>query len=118
MSEDLTLPIIAAGVLLWYLVCALRQWRTDRHTIEPKPTLLWREARVGGWSDWYELTGVDPATDYDGVLSAVRATATPGATAVQFATVVKPAGAPEYTLRVLFMSAVQEPHEPVLAVAH
>jgi hypothetical protein len=34
MSEDLTLPIIAVGVLLWYLVCALRQWRTS-------PSWLW-----------------------------------------------------------------------------
>ncbi|KAA0083357.1 hypothetical protein CIW52_13125 [Mycolicibacterium sp. P9-64] len=118
MSEDVTLPILAAGVLLWYLVCALRQWRTEKRAIEPEPTLLWREAGVGGWSDWYELTGVDPATDYDGVLSAVRATATPGATAVQFATVIQPAGAPAYTHRVLFMSAVREPRESALAVMH
>ena len=117
MSEDLTLPIIAAGVLLWYLVCAVRQWRTERRAIEPEPTVLWREARVGGWSDWYELTDVTPSADYDGVLSTVRANATPGATAVQFATVVQPADAPAYTLRVLFMSEVRERHETVLAVA-
>jgi hypothetical protein len=116
MSEDLALPIIAAGVLLWYLVCALRQWRTDP-SIEPEPTVVWREAGVGGWSDWYELTDVGPSTGYDGVLSTVRANAHPGATAVQFATVVQPAGAPAYTLRVLFMSAVQEAREPILAVA-
>jgi hypothetical protein len=116
MSEDLTLPIIAAGVLLWYLVCALRQRRTERPSIEPKPTLVWREARVGGWSDWYELTDVSPSADYDGALSAVRANAGPDATAVQFATVVQPAGAPAYTLRVLFLSAVQQRHETVLAV--
>ena len=116
MSEDLTLPIIAAGVLLWYLVCALRQWRTEA-SIEPEPTVVWREAGVGGWSDWYELTAVDPSADYDGVLSTVRANANPGATAVQFATVVQPAGAPAYTLRVLFMSAVREAREPILAVA-
>jgi hypothetical protein len=115
MSDDLTLPIIAAGVLLWYLVCALRQWRTER-SIEPEPTVVWREAGVGGWSDWYELTDVDPSADYDGVLSAVRANANPGGTAVQFAAVVKPAGAPAYTLRVLFMSAVQQQHENILAV--
>jgi hypothetical protein len=35
---------------------------------------------------------------------------------VQFATVVQPADAPAYTLRVLFMSAVQQRHETVLAV--
>jgi hypothetical protein len=116
MSEDLTLPIIAAGVLLWYLVCALRQWRTERRSIEPEPTVLWREARVGGWSDWYELTEVDASTDYDGVLSAVQATASPAATAVQFATVVQPSDAPAYTLRVLFMSAVREPRETTSAV--
>jgi len=115
MSEDLTLPIIAVGVLLWYLVCALRQWRTER-SIEPEPTVVWREAGVGGWSDWYELTDVDPSADYDGVLSAVRADASPDATAVQFATVVQPADAPAYTLRVLFLSAVQQRHETVLAV--
>ena len=117
MSEDLTLPIVAAGVLLWWLVCALRQWRTERRSIEPEPTVVWREAGVGGWSDWYELTDADPSTDYDGVLSAVRANANPGATAVQFATVVQPVGAPAYTLRVLFMSAVREAREPILAVA-
>jgi hypothetical protein len=115
MSEDLTLPIIAAGVLLWYLVCALRQWRTERKT-EPEPTVVWREAGVGGWSDWYELTDVSPSADYDGALAAVRANASPDATAVQFATVVQPADAPAYTLRVLFMSAVQQRHETVLAV--
>jgi len=115
MSEDLTLPIIAVGVLLWCLVCALRQWRTERW-IEPEPTVVWREAGVGGWSDWYELTDVDPSADYDGVLSAVRVNANPGATAVQFAAVVQPAGAPAYTLRVLFMSAVREAYEPILAV--
>lgn len=116
MSEDLTLPILAAGVLLWYLVVALRQWRAERLTIEPQPMLVWREARTDGWSDWNELTDVDPSTDYDGVLSAVRAAATPGATAVQFATIVHPAGAPAYTLRVLFLSAVREPRDTVLAM--
>jgi hypothetical protein len=115
MSEDLALPITAAGVLLWYLVCALRQRRTER-SIEPEPTVVWREAGVGGWSDWYELTDVDPSTHYDGLLSAVRANANPGATAVQFAAVVQPAGAPAYTLRVLFLSAVREAQEPILAV--
>ncbi|MCW2557105.1 MAG: hypothetical protein JWP55_1069 [Mycobacterium sp.] len=118
MSEDLTLPIIAAGVLLWYLLCAVRQWRAERRSIEPEPTVQWREARVGGWSEWYELTDVDPSTDYDGILSAVRAAAAAAATAVQFATVVQPADAPAYTLRVLFMSAVRERHETTRAMAN
>jgi hypothetical protein len=117
MSEELTLPIIAAGVLLWYLVCALRQWRTERRSIEPEPAVVWREAGVGGWSDWHELADADPSDDYDRVLAAVRANANPGATAVQFATVVQAPGAPAYTLRVLFLSAVREAREPILAVA-
>ena len=114
MPDELTLPLIAAGMLLWYLVCALRQRRTERSNV---PVLVWREARVGGWSDWHELTALAPSADYTSVLSAVRASATPDATAVQFASVVQPADAPDYTLRVLFMSAVREPREPVLAMA-
>jgi hypothetical protein len=106
MPEELTLPAIAAVLLLWYLVVSVRQWHTDRSA---RPTLLWREARFSGWSDWQELTTVAPSADYSTVLSAVRAEAAPDATAVQFATVVHPADAPAYTLRVLFMSAVREP---------
>jgi hypothetical protein len=113
MPEELTLPIIAAAILLWYLVCALRQGRTERSN---EPTLVWREARVGGWSEWHELTAIGPPADYTSVLSAVRANASPAATAVQFASVVQPADAPDYTLRVLFMSAVREPRDPVLAM--
>jgi hypothetical protein len=108
MSEELTLPIIAAVVLLWYLVCALRQGQTERST---EPTLVWREATVHGWSKWRALSAVAPSADYTTVLSAVRVNATPDATAVQFATVVHPADAPDYTLRVLFMSAVREPRD-------
>ena len=113
MSDELTLPIIAAVVLLWYLVCALRQGRTERST---EPTLVWREATIHGWSEWRALNAVAPSADYTTVLSAVRVNATPDATAVQFATVVQPADAPAYTLRVLFLSAVQQRHETVLAV--
>lgn len=106
MREELTLPLIAVAVLFWCLVCALRQWRTERSA---EPTLVWREATAGGWSQWHQLTGVAPSADYATVLAAVRAHAREGATAVQFATVVHPADAPDYTLRVLFMSAVREP---------
>jgi len=113
MPEELTLPIIAAAILLWYLVCALRQRRTERSN---EPTLVWREARVSGWSEWHELTAIGPTADYTSVLSAVRASASPDATAVQFASVVQPADAPDYTLRVLFMSTVREPRDPVLAM--
>jgi hypothetical protein len=35
---------------------------------------------------------------------------------VQFASVVQPADAPDFTLRVLFMSAVREPRDPVVAM--
>jgi hypothetical protein len=72
MPEELTLPIIAVAVLLWYLVCALRQCRTERSN---EPTLVWREARVSGWSEWHELTAIGPTADYTSVLSAVRASA-------------------------------------------
>jgi hypothetical protein len=84
----------------------VRQWNTDRAAV---PTLLWREAGYSGWSDWHELTTVAPSADYSTVLSAVRANAAPDATAVQFASVVRPSDAPAYTQRVLFMSAVREP---------
>jgi hypothetical protein len=106
MSEELALPMFAAVALLWYLVSALRQWRIERST---EPTLVWREATVSGWSGWRDLTAVVPSADYAGVLAAVRSNASPDATAVQFATVAHPSDAPDYTLRVLFMSAVCEP---------
>lgn len=105
MSEELTLPLIAAAALFWYLLCALCQWRTERSA---EPMLLWREATAAGWSAWHELNAVAPSADYATVLDAVRARVTEGATAVQFASVVQPADAPDYTLRVLFMSAVRE----------
>jgi hypothetical protein len=105
MPEDLMLPMIAAAVLFWYLVCALRQWRTERPA---EPRLLWREATVSGWSQWHELTDVAPSAEYAGVLETVRVNASADATAVQFASVVQPVDAPDFTLRVLFMSAVRE----------
>jgi hypothetical protein len=114
MPDELTLPVIAAAVLLWYLICALRQWRGERPA---EPMLVWREATVGGWSEWHQLTAVAPSADYTGVLAAVRAKASPDATAVQFANVVRPADAPDFTLRVLFMSAVWEPSDRALAGA-
>jgi hypothetical protein len=106
MFEDLGLPLIAAAVLLWYLVCALWQ----RHDEKPaEPMFVWREATATGWSEWRDLIAVPASTDYTGVLAAVRAHASRHATAVQFASVVHPADAPDYTLRVLFVSAVREP---------
>jgi hypothetical protein len=106
MLEELTLPVIAAAVLLWCLVCAVRQWRTAPSA---EPTLIWREKGVGGWSEWRELKTLAPSAEYATVLTAVRTNASPAATAVQFASVVHPAGAPDYTLRVLYVSAAREP---------
>jgi len=106
MSEDLALPMIAAVFLLWYLARALYQWRTEGSA---EPTLVWREATVRGWSEWREVPGVAASADYSTVLAAVRANASPDATAVQYATAAHPSDAPDYTLRVLFMSAVREP---------
>jgi hypothetical protein len=105
MPDELYLPLIAAAVLLWYLVSALRQQRIGRST---GPTLVWREATAAGWSEWRDLVGVAPSTDYAGVVAAVRAQAGPHATAVQFASIVHPVDAPDYTVRVLFVSAVWE----------
>jgi hypothetical protein len=106
MPDELYLPLIAATVLLWYLVCALRQRHDERSA---DPMFVWREATATGWSEWCDLTAVPTSTDYTGVLAAVRAHASRHATAVQFASVVHPADAPDYTLRVLFVSAVREP---------
>jgi hypothetical protein len=106
MSEDLALPMIAAVFLLWYLARALHQWRTERSA---EPTLVWREATIRGWSEWRELSEVAPSADYSTGLAAVRSNASTDATAVQYATVAHPSDAPDYTLRVLFMSAVREP---------
>jgi len=115
MLDDLYLPMIAIGVLFCGLVCALTQLRTER---TDKPRLLWREARPDGWSDWTELEGVSSAADYAAVLSGVRNAAHDDAIAVQFAFVVRPCGAPEYTLRTLFISDVREPgHDRVRAIS-
>ena len=48
MPDELYLPLIAAAVLLWYLVSALRQQRTGRSA---GPRLIWREATAAGWSE-------------------------------------------------------------------
>jgi hypothetical protein len=106
MPEELRWPAVAAAVLLWYLVCALRQLRSEKALL---PIVVWRDATEHGWSEWIELNGV-PATDgYDAMLAAVRDRADASATAVQFAIVVQPDDAPDYTLRVTFMSSVREP---------
>jgi hypothetical protein len=116
MLDDLYLPVIAIVVLCCCLVCALSQLRSDQ---SHGPTLLWRQASDDGWSDWTALTGVSSAADYAGVLEAVRDAAGDDAIAVQFAFVVQPPGAPEYTLRVLFISDVREPdHDHILSTHH
>jgi hypothetical protein len=101
MPEEMRLPAIAAAILMWGLVCALRQTRARRST---GPRLIWRQAGPSGWSDWLALKDIPASADYSFVLGAVRARAAGDATAVQFASVAHPADAPDYTLRVLFMS--------------
>jgi hypothetical protein len=106
MAEDLYLPVIAVAALAWCLWLALCQRQTDRsHT----PVLVWREASDAGFSEWKDLDGVPSTAEYSDVLAAVRRAAHPGVSAVQFASVVRPPDAPDYTLRVLFMSGVREP---------
>ena len=48
MLEDLYLPVLAAVVLLWYLVCAVRQLRSEKPS---SPKVVWREATALGWSE-------------------------------------------------------------------
>lgn len=98
--------MVAVAALSWCLWLALCQRRSDRSY---SPTLVWREASYAGWSEWVDLEDVSPSAEYSDVLAAVREKAHPGVTAVQFASVVRPRGAPDYTLRVLFMSGVREP---------
>lgn len=105
MPDDIHLPLLAAAVLIWYLVCALRQLRSERGE---EPRVVWREATLRGWSTWADLPTMPTSGGYDEMLAAVREHATATATAVQFAVVAHPAGAPDYTLRVLFLSAVRE----------
>lgn len=105
MSGELHLPLLAAAVLIWYLVCALRQTREEA---PGGPTVVWREATAHGWSDWDDLADVHASASYDVMLAAVRIRASFEATAVQFAVVARPADAPDFTLRVLFMSEVRE----------
>src|SRR6476469_6105441 len=106
MPEELRWPLVAAAVLLWYLVCALWQLGSEN---SPLPIVVWREATEHGWSEWIELDGVSATGGYDVMLAAVRDRADATATAVQFAIVVQPDDAPDYTLRVTFMSSVREP---------
>jgi hypothetical protein len=105
VPDEIHLPLLAAAVLIWYLVCALRQARAER---ADGPSVVWREATAHGWTEWSELPDVSASACYDDVLTAVREHAAPASSAVQFAVVAHPAGAPEYTLRVLFMSEVRE----------
>jgi hypothetical protein len=105
MLEDLYLPVLAAVVLLWYLVCAVRQLRSEKAS---SPKVVWREATALGWSEWIKLDGVPATAGYDAMLAAARDRASAVATAVQFAIVVRPDDAPDYTLRVTFVSAVCE----------
>jgi hypothetical protein len=101
------LTAIVIVALLWALVRSLRQLHVERTTTTVK--VMWREATTHGWSGWRELGGVSPADDYDTMLTATQGAAHIEATAVQFATMVHPADAPDYTLQVLFMSTVREP---------
>lgn len=105
MPDELCLPILAAAVLLWYLVCALRQVR-DEHIDGLK--VVWREAGAAGWTDWADLDAVPASAGYDAILCAVREHAESDSTGVHFAIVTHPADAPAFTLRVVFMSAVRE----------
>lgn len=106
MPEELRWPAVAVAVLLWYLACTMRQMHSERtHT----PKVVWREATERGWSEWIRLDGVSATDGYDAMLAAAREHAGATATAVQFAIVVHPDDAPDYTLRATFVSAVREP---------
>ena len=106
MSSDLVLTAVVVVALLWALACSLCQLHEERtFTVE----VMWREATADGWSPWRRLDGVSPADDYDTMLTATQSAAHIDATAVQFASTMHPAEAPDYTLRVLFMSTVREP---------
>jgi hypothetical protein len=106
MSSDLVLTAVVVVALLWALVCSLRQLHVERGTTVE---VMWREATADGWSPWRRLDGVSPADDYDTMLTATQNAAHTNATAVQFASMMHPAEAPDYTLQVLFMSTVREP---------
>jgi hypothetical protein len=79
MPEEPRLPALAAAVLVRYLMRSLPQLRSGKAA---SPKVVWREVTERGWSEWTRL--------------------------VQFAIVVHPVDAPEYTLRVTFVSAVRE----------
>jgi hypothetical protein len=101
MPDEIRLPALAALLLLWGLVCALWQRRPGPSTA---PRLIWRDATASGWSDWHSLRRISVDARHADILTAVRALARTDATAVQFAIVAHPADAPDYTLRVVFMS--------------
>lgn len=105
MPDELCLPILAGAILLWYLICSLRQMRSDRVAL---PAVVWREATAAGWTEWIDLDELTASAGYDAILGAVRERADAAATGVQFAIVARPAEAPAFTLRVLFMSEVRE----------
>jgi hypothetical protein len=106
MSSELVSAAVVVVALLWALVCSLRQLHAERTTTVE---VMWREATADGWSQWRRLAGVSPADDYDTMLTATQDAAHIDATAVQFASMMHPAEAPDYTRRVLFMSTVREP---------
>ncbi len=106
MSELLGLSVIVAVALLWSLGYTVWQARTQKAT---GPVVVWRESTENGWSEWTRLDDVPAAAGYDQLLGEVRHRARADAAAVQFAVVENPCDAPDYTLRVLFMSVVWEP---------
>jgi hypothetical protein len=103
--EHLGLSVIVAAALLWCLVYAVWQTHSEKAS---GPVVVWREASEHGWSQWIDLDEVAASAGYDAMLEEVRVRASADAAAVQFAVVAHPDDAPDYTLRVLFMSAVRE----------
>ncbi|MET0475253.1 MAG: hypothetical protein ABW001_11515 [Mycobacterium sp.] len=115
MFDDVCLPMVAMAALSCCLWLALRQRRGER---SDTPTMVWREASNAGSSEWIDLDEVSPSAAYSDVLAAVRRAAHPGVSAVQFASVVRPQGAPDHTLRVLFMSGVRDPAPDRTSINH
>jgi hypothetical protein len=106
MPEELRLPVLAVTVLLWYLMRSLWQLRSEQRT---SPTVVWRETAGLGWSEWRQLVDVSSTATHDSMFASVCVRAHATATAVQFAVIAHPDDAPDYTIRVLFMSDVREP---------
>jgi hypothetical protein len=62
MPEELRLPVLAAAVLLWYLVRSLRQLRSEQRT---SPTVVWREtAAMATAVQFAVIAHPDDAPDY------------------------------------------------------